>query len=49
MEILDIPSAVTSFIARPGRVPELNLQPDDGQLPLPPRAERGRRGVLDGR
>jgi hypothetical protein len=51
MEILDLTNLTTAnvLIARTPRLPELNFLPDDGQPPLPPFAERGMKGPLDGR
>jgi hypothetical protein len=51
MELLDLTDLTKSSVLlnRTPRLPELNFLPDDGQPPLPPFAERGVKGGLDGR
>ena len=49
MEVVNLGTLTKAFVDRSPRTPMLNFLSDDGQPPLPPLAERGRRSVLDGR
>lgn len=49
VEVLRLDTLTSGFVSRGPRTPMVNTLFDDGQGPLPPFAERGRRSVLDGR